>query len=69
MVEVHVLFTGSVSVTVRQLTDSQSFLDLLQQPGLNELVIHGEQNSLSELHVQLRMRSGEPGCGAADHVV
>lgn len=53
MAEMHVLFTGSVTLAVRQLTSSQSFLDQFKQRGLSVLVIHGKQNSVSELHVYL----------------
>lgn len=44
MVEMHVLFTGCV--TVRQLTGAQLFLDLFKLRGLNVVVIHGKQNSV-----------------------
>lgn len=69
MVEMHVLFTGSVSLTVRQLTGSQSFLDLFKRRGLNVVVIHGGQTRVSELRVYLRMRGEELRCSVVDHVM
>lgn len=39
---------SSVSVTVMQLTGSQSFLALFIQRGLNVVVIHGDKQSDSE---------------------
>ncbi len=39
MVEMHVLLIDCVSVTVRQLTGSQSFLDVFTQRGLNMEVV------------------------------
>lgn len=69
MVEMHVLFTGSVSLTVRQLIGSQSFLDLFKQRGLYVVVIHGRQNSVSALHVYLRMRREEQHYSVVDHVM
>lgn len=69
MAEMHVLFTGSLTLAVRQLTCSQSFLDQFRQRGLNVLVIHGKQTGVCELHVWLRMRSKEQRCSVVDHVM
>lgn len=67
MVEVHVSFTGCV--TGRQLTGSQLFLDLFKQRGLNVVVIHGKQNSVSEPYIHLRMRTRELDYSVVDHVM
>lgn len=67
MVEMCALFTGCV--TGRQLRGSQLFLDLLKQRGLNAVVIHGKQNSVSEPYIHLRMRTRELDCSAVDHVM
>lgn len=57
MAGAHVLFTGSVTLALRQLTCSQSLLDQFKQPGLNVPVIHGKQNSVSEPRIDLGVRS------------
>lgn len=67
MVEMHVLFTGCVAV--RQLTGSQLFLDLFKLRGLNVVVIHGKQNSVSEAYIHLRMSTKELDYSAVDHVM
>lgn len=69
MEEMHALFTGSVSPTVRQLTGSQSFLDLFKLRGLNVVVIHGEQTRVCELSVYLRMRSEQLRCNVVEDQV